>query len=193
MTYKAWWIATITAFRVTMLSLPTHAATVTSEGVTYLHVGAEFYDVAFVEGSCVSFFEGCNDVEDIAFPGSENLSEAMTVLAGVLNAGYSFPSFFPTGCSVDVGPCLILTPSSLSLIGSVFIPDTRVVWDDFNDRWRYGQGGFIPSLEYTYVSFAVWSLSEPIAPVPLPATGLLMVGGLAGLWTLRRRNRADVR
>jgi len=193
MTHPAWWISPIVAFLLAMGSVQTQAATVTPAGVTNLQVGNEFYNVAFMAGSCVLVFDGCNDMVDIAFPGSETLSEAMTALAAVLNVGYSLPAFHPNGCSEGTGNCLILTPSSLDLIASTFIFDTRITWDKLNDRWFYGYGAFIPSLEYNRVSFAVWSLSESIVPIPLPAGGLLMAGGLAGLWALRRRNQKDVR
>jgi hypothetical protein len=192
MTHASWWISSFLAFFLTFGAVQTQAATVTPAGITNLQVGTEFYDVTFFAGSCVLAFDGCNDLEDIAFPGSEALSEAMISLSAVLNTGFSFPAFHPNGCSDGTDTCLILTPSSLDRIGSIFIPDIRLTWDNLNNRWVNGSGAFIPSLEYNRVSFAVWSQSAPIAPVPLPAGALLLSSGLVGLWALRRRKHKNI-
>jgi hypothetical protein len=192
MTRASWRISSFLAFFLTLGAVQTHAATVTPSEVTNLQVGAEFYDVKFLAGSCVLAFDGCNDLEDIAFPGSGALSESMIALSAVLNTGFSFPAFRPNGCSDENDSCLILTPSSLDRIGSIFIPDIRLTWDSLNNRWFYGSGAFIPSLEYNRISFAVWSPSAPISPVPLPAGGLLLSSGLLGLWALRRQKHKNI-
>jgi hypothetical protein len=167
---------------------PAQAATVTPSGVKNLEVvfagGSKLYDVAFGDGTCIALFDGCDANSDFPFPDAD-LRVAMQALADVLNAGFTFGSGFrPAGCTAS-GNCAVLTPSFLigpDVVGSAIVGFISVNWT---------VTGFVLSLDDDTTSipngtYATWT---EVAPIPLPASGVLMVAGLAGLAALRRRAR----
>lgn len=80
------------------------------------------------------------------------------------------PGFFLTGASFDIAPTSALGTWSVNLN------------DSFND--------FTDPDYVTAIGSTIALKGDAIAPVPLPASALLLLGGLAGLGVARKRRKA---
>ncbi len=174
-----------------------HAATLQVDGSGQLlgaegvDVGGVLYDVDFLDGTCVALFSGCDASDDFTFSTDVAALAASTALqnqvfidvpAGMFD---STPSL-TNGC--ENGSCIVYTPFS-PVSGSPFQVQVAV----FNnipgpDGAPFTQN-FINIVDTTSsptIVFASWDISQATV-VPLPATGLLFLSGLAGLFFVKRR------
>ena len=134
---------------------------------------------------------GAND-GDVAF--AVVFDDSLGSNAGVLE-GSEFISFsWITNPFTDTsGPQRTLLFSAPSIPG--FVEGFRLEGGTtpLATRWLFGQtvgsgtASFIESSAFTY---QISGLTPPPAPIPLPASGVLLLSGFAGLVTLRRRRRA---
>lgn len=178
--------------------LTSHAATLQIDGTGQLlgadnvDVGGVLYDVDFLDGSCAALFDGCDAAEDFTFStevaalAATTALQAQVFLDGPDGDFDSIPSL-TNGCEDGV-ICNVYTPYAPSSISTVEVdvaaylnfvgPGGAVFTDDF-----FVTTDTTGSPALTYAS---WDLSE-VSAVPLPASGLLFLSGLAGLFFVKRR------
>jgi len=156
-------------------------------GASGVIVGGSSYDVAFIDGTCIALYNGCDSISDFTFQSHDAAVLASQALldqvfldvgAGVFD---SVPNL-TTGCEADPVECRAMTPyeaSSTSLLVSVahntVNPSQDAAFTNFFDRFHDTSG------VYTFETYAVWT------PTPEPGTAVLVALGLAGLSGRRRR------
>ena len=181
--------------------LTSHAATLIVDGASGELLGAEdvdvggvLYDVDFLDGTCIALFDGCDASDDFAFTTQAAAEAAATALQSQVfidgpDGNFDAMPTLTAGCEAPFG-CIVHTPFAVS-IGNNIVNTIGYV----NIA---APGGFQSAnqlnrdLDLAGVAsdvYASWGLSE-IAPVPLPATGWLILSGLAGLFFAKRRRAA---
>ncbi len=172
-------------------------------GALGVEVEGAFYDVEFVDGSCITLFGGCNEDSDFVFDQAPAtaLAASQALLDQVfinVPSGFDYdgdPSLI-NGCS-DPGACLVLTPVTVNGPSSGLIYSAGA----FNSHplSTHGDGSvdrtvssssifFGPNLDLSNaadMTFARWSA------VPEPNTALLFGVGLFILAGGRRPMVAD--
>ena len=150
-----------------------------TRGVTGLNVGGTFYDVAFLDGTCISVYSGCDSNSDFVQVGSQGASAVANVLNQ--NAG-AFTSVL--GCTEF--PCKIAITTSL--VGDltygplVYGGPTSWITTDFQS---WPSEDFSNSGSFTYARFSLG-----VAPsVPEPATWAMMLIGFGAVGYRMRRKR----
>lgn len=171
-------------------------------GATGVDVDGTSYDVSFVDGTCVTVFDGCDDISDFTFSTEANAllaSQALldqVLIDGPLGQFGSVPNAI-NGIS-DVNNAQILT-----IFG--FNPFSPANPASASARISTGPGGgtttnfsFVPQSDLSSSAAFVWAVwnespvvvdPDPMAPVPLPAGGLLLLTGLAGIAGFQRRKK----
>ncbi len=183
------------------LALPAKAVTLLTDGgqlvgVTGLVVNEFTYDIRFVDGSCASVFDGCDDHSDIYFfPDADQALatvRAMRDLVFIDSAAGAFDSnpqltrgcdslgnfcttFFPF-TTVQSGP---ITSTFVALYGVINREGAR------RDDVAFGSGPIIA--DTPELTFAVFTLTGVTPAVPLPAAGWLYLGLGGAMVALRQR------
>lgn len=175
--------------------LTSHAATLQIDntgqllGADGVDVGGVLYDVDFLDGSCAVLFNGCDASDDFTFTtetaalAAASALQSQVFLDGPSGAFNSTPPL-TNGCE-DPVTCGVYTPfapaptSAQQVQVAIFLN-------------LMGTAGFTFSTDVLVteasasITYASWDLSQS-AVVPLPATGLLFLSGLAGLFFVKRR------
>jgi len=165
-------------------------------GAKDVKVGTLFYDVSFVEGTCASLFNGCNDATDFTFTnGTEAdlaswalINDVLLDVAGVGNFD-TLPSL-TNGITKD-NHGYIMTP-----FGSTA---PSIIWSSYATNVGTGLGSNFVQNGYTisrtadtasmpYIVYAKWAAAPTQAPEP--ATIILLCSGLAGFSFMRRKGLA---
>lgn len=169
-------------------------------GASGVRVEGGFYDVAFRDGSCVSLYSGC-DGSTFAFDFDGALAAAKALLSQVFIDGPdgmfdSKPDL--TNAMTNPNRGVIYTPrlavpsksdpttGQLSFVATINTSDYDFTISGVDSNWTFDTTGS------NNAAYAVWTR---VAPVPLPAGGLLLLSGLGAFAAvgLRRKRIVDSR
>jgi hypothetical protein len=170
-------------------------------GADNVEVNGSFYNVRFLDGTCVALFYGCNDATDFVFNTEQTATAAAVALLSQVFVDGDEGTFdtdpgLTWGCSRFSTTCLAYTPFLSN--GRVFRamyesdrPDKLVDYSDclfFNQFLNdcsihsdFGAGGAGARV------FAVWSL--PVV-ASAPGAAMILLMGIAGLLVSQRRKDA---
>ena len=163
-------------------------------------VGDTLYNVQFTEGSCVGFFDGCDEVSDFPFENADDaLEAAQALLDQVFLDGplglFDTEPFATTGCIGDF-ICNAFIPFEVGdggafSIRSAFARNHLLETDDST----FTVIGLTPEQPFTDFNTAVLAVFSPARTVDVPAPGALWLFGaaLAGLAIARRRSSLATR
>jgi len=165
-------------------------------GAKDVKVGTLFYDVSFVEGTCESLFNGCNNATDFTFTNTTEADLASWALINDVLLDVAGVGDFDTLPSLTNGITkdnhgYIMTPFGLS--------GSSIVWSSYATNLGVGLGGDLVQNGYSigrtadttsmpYLVYAKW-VAAP-TPAPEPATIILLFSGLAGFAFMRHKGFA---
>jgi hypothetical protein len=161
-------------------------------GASGVDVGGAFYNVEFLDGTCIDLYNGCDSLSDFTFQTIDDANLAsQALLDQVFVDGTGLFDTDPAltfGCN-NSGSCRTRTSYGLSVVESALVFSIRAINTD--PSWPGGDivqdGGAIGTGYNTAtndaVVWAVWT------PVPEPGTALLLSLGLLGLSARKRRER----
>lgn len=155
-------------------------------GAFDVDVNGSLYDVDFMDGSCVSLFNGCDELSDLPFITLADANAAnLALMEQVLIGSYDYISGLTNGCQGDVS-CTVYSPYSLESLDVLVsrVSNSNSVTGDSLPTGDSFSISFDTSA-WSNRTFAVWS------PVPEPSTAFLLAVGLAGLAARRRHSLAE--
>lgn len=159
-------------------------------GATGVDVGGSIYDVTFNAGTCIPVYTGCNVTVDHIFPTATDAvtaSQALLDQVFVDGSAGNFDSspWMTRGCGPSsVTYCEAAAPYALSGLGNLAV---AVAHNHQSNNGDLAVATLASPLSYSgssnYVTWAVWT---PSAPVPVPASVLLLLSGCAGIFGFGR-------
>jgi len=159
-------------------------------GADNVEVNGSFYNVRFLDGTCIALFNGCDASKDFLFGTMEDAQAASgSLLAQVYSAGSLLGKEpeYTDGCSDKYG-CEIFTAYGVNAGGAVAATVTEINFLDDNDAYDYEywelNDDTVPEAWQVY---AVWS--EPVEASE-PGTAMVLLMGIAGLIVSQRRKQA---
>ena len=159
-------------------------------GADNVEVNNKFYNVRFLDGSCTSLFNGCNNFSDFFF-GTEDdaFAAAGSLLDQVFISGTRFDKEpeLTNGCSGKL-VCIIDSPwerTKQLRFQSVAVYNYYSGGDEI---WKPAPAKITKEYgDYNRRTFAVWS--KPVE-ASAPGTAMVLLMGIAGLIVSQRRKQA---
>ena len=160
-------------------------------GATDVAVLGSVYNVEFVDGTCFSLFNGCDAVSDFDF-----ITEADARSASQALLDQVFLGQFDDDPSLTRGISSAFSGRAITPYGFFPSGPARAAASE-NALVEAGDFVFIGSIsifgdtsDSSPATWARWTFTGDIIPaVPLPAGGLLLLSGLAGLAAHKRRKK----
>jgi hypothetical protein len=159
-------------------------------GADNVEVNNKFYNVRFLDGSCTSLFDGCNELSDFLFrTEADALAATFSLLGQVFISGtrYDRKPELTNGCSAKL-KCIIDTPwertkqlrfQSVAIFN--YNPGGFDIWKKATSKITKDYG------DSSARTFAVWS--KPVE-ASAPGTAMVLLMGIAGLIVSQRRKQA---
>jgi hypothetical protein len=161
-------------------------------GATEVDVAGSLYDVSFIDGSCITLFDGCDSASDFPFGSAldttSGLAAAQSLLDQVFVGAFDTSPGLTRGCS-DVALCIAFIPTlahgptDVAVLSSVAANDPGINTDTIG-------GGYIGRTDDTTpIAFAVWAKFSPSASsaVPEPSTWAMFILGFGVIGAVMRR------
>ncbi len=181
-----------------VLSFSAHAATVLTNsgglitGATGVDVGGTSYDVAFLDGSCNSLFDGCTDFTFTT--GAEAAVASYALFEQVLTTYFFEGQLLLPRPGVPSGLFLTLAGFDSGLTGGALLlpwafdsdPIVGLVVQEFS----LGSDFFQPDTIFYAAEGVVYASWTPSSVVPLPAAAWLFISAIAGLAGAKRLTRS---
>jgi hypothetical protein len=165
-------------------------------GADNVEVNGLFYNVRFLDGTCIALFNGCDDRTDFVFNTVDTATAASEALLaqvfvnGIMGNFDSSP-WLTSGCGgFDV--CITATPYTEGAQGGFgFVGATNWI-NPITDKtvssiWDAGEMLDSKYFRVSGSSFAVWS---DAIEVSAPGTAMILLMGIAGLLVSQRRKQA---
>ena len=168
-------------------------------GATGINVNGSLYDVSFLDGSCETLFDGCDEVNDFTFRSYESAIQASYALAdqvflddddtNTIGGDFGSRPYLTAGCALPESTCRAATPYSLPSSLPTHV-NAALFINSSNDNVR--TVGYLRTTDLTpigWATWASWNLSSvpELAAVPEPTTLALLGAGLLGVSVTRRR------
>ncbi|MBV1906458.1 MAG: hypothetical protein KUG75_10300 [Pseudomonadales bacterium] len=154
-------------------------------GASNVLVDGTFYNVEFIEGSCISVFSGCNESSDFAFNTWPTVQSALHALLDQVFIGplENNPSLV-LGCESN-SACFMATPYASVLGGTFALLGMAITtkWDDVEGViWAVLPGSYDVDTN-SHKVYAKWT-----QVVPIPAALWLFASALFGLCLTARKS-----
>lgn len=170
-------------------------------GADNVEVNEVFYDVRFVDGTCISVFDGCNGTDDFmfsTFAAAVEASKALSdqVFRNVADVGDfdSTPSL-TNGCD-ELDVCNAYTPYALSFdlqvrpIPNVLASIFDNAQSDEVDSVVNGVGVASADFDFSASGLATWAVWTKVVEASAPSTAIIMLMGIGGLLVFRRTKQS---
>ncbi len=168
-------------------------------GATGVMVGSSFFDVSFVDGTCIALFNDCDASTDFVFQSQDEATAASQALLDQVfidgpSGLFDSDPIITQGCFEDpLSPlaCGALTPFGLAGTAVPFVlamSAYNALFDTPADQ-VVGPLGHARSTSTAPTFDEVYAVWTPAASVPEPATVTLVALGAVGLGFARRRQR----
>ena len=155
-------------------------------GADQVLISGNYFDVDFVDGSCIDIFNGCDSDTDFFFTDRLEARQAsQALLDQVLISKWDTMPSLTHGCDEGFVLCSILTPYSVGASTTYLSVDIAHNEELYDGR---SMGAMPRDSDFSDRSHYVWAVWSESSSVPLPTTlplialGLLMLG-----WHRRHR------
>lgn len=180
-----------------LTAAPVLSATLTFEdgewtGATGVNVAGDLYNVEITVGSCGELYDGCNEDSDFIINEDDIWVSALSELYNGRQDELSGRSI--RGCSgayCEITMPYMMYDESLDGEPELYLFSSLGIDQSETPSAFFAGGGFCNNCNASAVDvYAVWSPAAVTpAAVPLPASGLLLIFGVAGATTLRRTRK----